>query len=391
MTDKNGLLFLGYDASCIDCSNIARSIRREAGAHIEVVSLRSPRMREWRSRALGDGAPWAPTLVRVGTEGDETVEAWVGWQIAPVLARHLDAGTTWRILGALGGNALSNTRAKTSRLSRSAFLRGAVGSFVGLGMLMKTGSAAAADTGPRASMTDADSGDVRRLGGDRLAEAVRRGLKTRDFGNVAETRSVVGPRAAAPASIDEVPVREADEATGRTAPPAGELEAYGVEIDRGDGITETGVLLYQHEQNVLVHVRMLNEPVDGVQTQVHRLHVEHGSTDDHPRLSTVAHSVNGDVPSPVEDNDLNVLNDDPCGGCNLSCGPANTCGEKHLTSQCNWEATWQCVLGLGGCALCAGCSGWFMCIGCAITACPTAVDACCTSSDQVCATCVYPT
>lgn len=390
MSKLNGTLFLGYDASCIDCSNIARSIRREAGEHIEVISLRSQQMRDWRSQALGEDAPWAPTLVRVR---DDQVEAWTGWQIAPVLARHLDTRTTWRILGALGGNALSNTKAKTSRINRSAFLRGAVGSFVGLGVLMKAGSAAAAPK-PRGSASDASAEDVRQLSGERLMEAARRGLATSDLTNVAEPRSLVAPSAVAPASADQLPtasLREADHVTGQAAPEAGELEVYGVEIDRGDGIVETGILFYQHEQDMLVHLRMLNEPLDGVQTQAHRIHVDHGTSEDHPVLSTVSYSVNGAVPSEVREEDLGSLDHDPCGGCHLSCGPGNPCGEEHLTSQCNWEATWQCVLGLGGCALCVGCSGWFMCIGCAITACPTAVDACCTSASEVCARCVYPT
>ncbi|MBR8742629.1 hypothetical protein [Nocardiopsis sp. MG754419] len=390
MSNSKETLYLGYDASCIDCSNIARSIRREAGRHIEVISLRSQQMREWRQDALGDEAPWAPTLVRVA---DGKVQAWTGWQIAPVLARHLDTRTTWRILGALGGNALSGTKTANSRINRSAFLRGAVGSFVGLGVLMKAGSAAAT-TKPSASASDAEAEDVERLSGSRLMDAAQRALATADLTNVAEPRSLVSPNAIAPASTDQIPsasLREADQVTGQDAPPAGELEVYGVEIDRGDGIVETGIVLYQHEQDLLVHIRMLNEPLDGVLTQAHRIHVDHGTTEEHPELSTISYSVNGAVPRAPQEGDLETLANDPCGGCNLSCGPGNSCGEEHLTSQCNWEATWQCVLGLGGCALCTACSGWFTCIGCAITACPTAVDACCTSASEVCARCVYPT
>lgn len=169
------------------------------------------------------------------------------------------------------------------------------------------------------------------------------------------------------------------------------MEVYGVEIDRGEGTTETGVLFYQHEQGTLIHLRMFGVPVDGLESQAQRMHVEHGVSEEHPILTTVAQSINGAIPTAPENSDLGTLSSDPCGGCNLECGPGNSCGEEHLTSQCNWEATWQCVLSLGGCALCAGCSGWFMCIGCAITACPTAVDSCCSSAEQVCARCVYPT
>lgn len=136
-------LVLGYDATCIDCSKVAQTVRREAGDHLEVVPLRSPRMQQWRRQAIGDDAPWAPTLVRVT---DDNVEAWTGWHIAPVLARHLNAKTTWRILGALGGSALDNGNGKRVGISRSAFLRGAVGSLVGFGILMKTSTAATAST-----------------------------------------------------------------------------------------------------------------------------------------------------------------------------------------------------------------------------------------------------
>ncbi|NYE47541.1 hypothetical protein HDA32_002661 [Spinactinospora alkalitolerans] len=347
-------------------------------------------MRKWRQQALGDDAPWAPTLVRAT---DDTVEAWTGWQIAPVLSRHLDAKTTWRVLGALGGNALDNRKRKVPRFGRSAFIRGAVGSIVGLGVLMKAGPAAA-DTPARSSVANVNPDDVEVLHNDRLMAAARRGLATSDFANVADTYSLVSPGGAAPASAAELPdsaLRESDDATGEVSPPAGELEVYGVEIDRGEGITETSVVYYQHEQSMLVHVRVLDEPVDGIKTRAHRLHVEHGSSPEHPFLSTLAHSINGAVPTPIPEGDLDTLSADPCGGCNLSCGPGNPCEEKHLTEQCNWEATWQCVAGLGGCALCVTCGGWFTCIACALASCPAAVDACCTSTDTLCAICVYPT
>lgn len=60
MGESNEALVLECDASCVDCSNIARSIRREVGSHLDVVSLRSGQMQAWREQALGENVPWAP-------------------------------------------------------------------------------------------------------------------------------------------------------------------------------------------------------------------------------------------------------------------------------------------------------------------------------------------
>lgn len=388
---KTAKLYLGFDASCGDCSRIARRISDEAGQRVSVVSLRSSEMRTWRKSTLGESAPWAPTLV---VERGEKVEAWTGWQIAPVLARYLDATSAMRILGALGGDALSGTPWK-HRLARRSLLRGAAGAVVGLGLLSRAGSAAAGPSNKDATFASQRS-DGRELSGPDLVSAAERVLASPDVANVVGGSLLTAPhssaRASSPAEIPPGAILQSTEVTGKVGTADGGLEVFAVDHTLGNGVTERTVVCYQHEQGSLVVHTERSAAVDGLLGRAYHLHVEVDGRGELSSMTNVAQSINGDVPTAVDlSGDALQLADDPCGGCKLSCGPGNPCKEKRLTEQCNWSATWQCVAGGVGCALCTTCSGWFVCITCALSACPAAVDACCSSASQVCATCVYPT
>lgn len=66
---------LGFDSSCFTCADIAKRIQTETYDSLEVRSLRSPEMAEWRSTSLPKTAPWLPTLFHIR---DGRVRAWQG-------------------------------------------------------------------------------------------------------------------------------------------------------------------------------------------------------------------------------------------------------------------------------------------------------------------------
>jgi hypothetical protein len=96
-------LVLGFDAGCTTCSGLARRIEEKVGDKLEVVSLLDPEMGNWRKQALGEDAPWAPTLVEV--RGGK-VRAWTGLSMGLTLSRRLGAKNTWQVMQTLGKLAL---------------------------------------------------------------------------------------------------------------------------------------------------------------------------------------------------------------------------------------------------------------------------------------------
>ncbi|WP_211718387.1 hypothetical protein [Nocardiopsis sp. MG754419] len=375
---------LGFDSSCSTCARISRSITEEVGDLIEAVPLTSPEMETWRRDEFGADAPWAPTLVR--SEGGRTKVS-VGWRIAPALARHLGVTRTWRILALLGRDALDQRHTAPSFVSRSTFIRAGLGSFVGLTVLAKSGTATAGTASAESPVK------VEVLHGEELIAAAREGLATGDVANVAEPRSLVTAAAGPPASVMDIDgshLRESSENTGVEPPPDGELEVYGARVTHQDGVVETGLMYYQHDQRTLLHTRFLSREVNGLNTMTHRLHVDHEAGDEGPKLTTVAWSFNGAEPWEVPDTDGDTLSSDPCGPCT---GPPGNPSGGRLQQACNWEATWQCMLSAGECGLCAAsCTGgWFACTACMVTNCVGAYNDCCTSTTPVCGPCGLPT
>lgn len=91
-------LVLGFDAGCSACSDLARRIEQRTGDRLALRDLADPEVRRWRSEALGENAPWSPTLLEVGGGG---VRAWVGWRMGWALGRLLGPATTLRVMRAL--------------------------------------------------------------------------------------------------------------------------------------------------------------------------------------------------------------------------------------------------------------------------------------------------
>lgn len=139
-------LVLGFDGGCFTCLELARKIDERLGEKLEVQNLRDPQLEGWRKEALGEDAPWAPTLFEV--EG-ERVRAWTGWRLGVVLARFLGPADTWTVMQALGemkapasvvsGPAEEAGETGVVGMSRGRFLKGIGGVATALSVFTVTG------------------------------------------------------------------------------------------------------------------------------------------------------------------------------------------------------------------------------------------------------------
>ncbi|MEU7004638.1 bacteriocin fulvocin C-related protein [Nonomuraea sp. NPDC046570] len=99
--NSNPQWILAFDASCGQCRGLAGKVKKFAEHRLEIVPLMHPEVVEWRKQALGDDAPFTPTLLRVGGDG---VRAWTGAAMAMRLAVRLGVRGTYGLLAVLGGN-----------------------------------------------------------------------------------------------------------------------------------------------------------------------------------------------------------------------------------------------------------------------------------------------
>jgi hypothetical protein len=130
-------LVLGFDAGCMTCSDLARRIEEMVSDKLEVRSLHDPQMAHWRKQAMGEEAPWAPTLVEVEPDG---VEVWTGRRMGLVLASKLGLVATWRVMQVLGEMRATLKGAGSpgigaGALTRGQFLKGLGGATVAMSLL----------------------------------------------------------------------------------------------------------------------------------------------------------------------------------------------------------------------------------------------------------------
>ncbi|MGP3962210.1 hypothetical protein ACTWPT_40085 [Nonomuraea sp. 3N208] len=92
---------LAFDASCGRCRGLAEQVKHIGEHRLEIMPLAHPDVVAWREQALGESAPYAPTLIRVGDGG---VRAWAGGDMAIRLAAHLGIRGTYSLLRTLGEN-----------------------------------------------------------------------------------------------------------------------------------------------------------------------------------------------------------------------------------------------------------------------------------------------
>jgi hypothetical protein len=175
-------LVLGFDAGCMTCSELARRIEEKVGNKIEVLSLNDPLMEHWREEALGEAAPWAPTLVEI--EGG-SIRAWTGVRLGARLSLALGPLATWRVMQVLGeANAdleLADSVAvrAASGLTRGQFLKGVGGAAVAISVLGGAGKLAA-------PASAASPERVVEITGNALVGVARRMANRKDIMNVTD-------------------------------------------------------------------------------------------------------------------------------------------------------------------------------------------------------------
>lgn len=160
--DDGRRLVLGFDAGCITCIGLAKRIEATVGDRLEVRSLSDPAMEHWRVQALGEDAPWAPTLIEVDAD---RVKAWTGLRVGIALSRRLGPAATWSVMQALGETASTteSIRASTSLspkpdsggIDRGQFLRALGGAAAAVPLLYAGGIASAAGAQPISAGTPA--------------------------------------------------------------------------------------------------------------------------------------------------------------------------------------------------------------------------------------------
>jgi hypothetical protein len=122
---------LAFDGSCCRCRSVADRVEETGNGKLDVMPLTHSEVEDWRKRALGDDAPFVPTLIRVRTTASaagEDVHAWTGLRMVPRLVRNLGLQATLRLLGALGEMRNSSTPASGGDdsphgIGRAQFLR----------------------------------------------------------------------------------------------------------------------------------------------------------------------------------------------------------------------------------------------------------------------------
>ncbi|WP_146113993.1 MULTISPECIES: hypothetical protein [unclassified Arthrobacter] len=374
-------LYLGYDANCSKCSMIATRIEDEVGGELSLIPLSSPRMRQWRKDLLGEDAKWAPTLVRVSEDREN---AYVGWQIGPPLAAALGGKRSLKVLSTLGSDQLAESSPnggplKTS-LNRRAFLWGSA-VVAGMTVLMGRTNPATAVSGDLNQ--DMTVERVRVLHGSDMYDELRAHLSAPDASNVISSDSL-GERAKKAATLMEVPsdtFREVSESTGEHAPDGNVSEVQATKVTYSNGVIESAVAIYNHENKTMLVSRRMEKPIDGVFSIVRRLDVAPD------KLNMITQSINGSVPREISVKDISSLASDPCGGC---AGAPGDNSRKRLQSVCNWELTLSCARDAG---LCLGCIPFVIGSVTAVLLCVagqcgwSALESCCGSASNACVGC----
>ena len=183
-------LVLGFDAGCATCSGLAASIEEAADDKLEVLPLHDPLVESWRRRALGENAPWAPTLIEVKGGG---IKAWTGVWLGVALGRRLGPATTWRVMQALGEARSAPGGATSPRgiggISRGQFLKGIAGGALAFSIVpaASLGSAAQAAEGDDLRKLSQGSTAVRTLKGSRTVRLASRNFGAPDWDGVTKT------------------------------------------------------------------------------------------------------------------------------------------------------------------------------------------------------------
>lgn len=371
-------LVLGFDAGCRTCTDLARSIEQVVGDKLEIRSLHDPQVEDWRKEALGEEAPWEPTLIEIK---DGEVKALTGIRMGAYLSRSLGPVATWQIMQVLGevGAAQQENNSVASRalagMSRMQFLKGVGGAVVAMSLISGVGSfASPASAKEKAASKTTKFKEFR---GGRLVKAVRKAAERQDVINVA------------PGDLTSLVQSQGEDA-----------KAGIHELDNGNKMLAVAVAL--SSDRVLVYYETREAPVrrgpvdksverpvkrgavnKSIQTEAKVIKIEGESG----RLEKSSHNELLDSLLPQTDGDFSSQAGIPggggCGGC------SGIPGDRS-----DYELCYTCLdynlicLGIS----CAGCFSCYTgnvpaCLFCAFVTCPYGVAQCCNYRGYRCCGC----
>lgn len=334
-------LHLGYDASCTKCTRMAQEVEEITQGRLDVLPLSNPDMSQWRRQALGDNATWAPTLVEVS---GESVRAWTGAAMGMQLRRRVGNRNTWQIAKALGTRHDAAAGKAPSAISRSAFMKGAVGALVGLSVLAARPRQAQASEGGDADhwLAQLELTDALEMSDDQLSEAVTSVAQSSDFERMTESQSGSQANLGTWATDSGSTVKGVRHQTRG----GGQLNAVSIQTDRHLMLTYS-----------------LTTSQGGSRSFMELLEVDENNEQAH---------LNAKV-------DTGDLVDNGLVSAQSSCSSSSDCGsDPCMTCQCT-SYNLACVANC--CAPCAfACGAIWSCVGCAGVWCPTCVtiNNCCT-------------
>lgn len=374
--------YLGYDASCPYCTSIAHSIENESGGSIEAMPLDDSAMVVWRRERFGSTAPWAPTMVRVE---NGKVDVWAGWKIAPVMSGLLGPSRTLSVLAVLGEESLSGRAGGVMpRVSRRRALWAGLG--LTAGTLLFNGSPAMATVGRIGWRSQGPEVTSRRAG--TVGEAARMYSLIYDNPDIKNVILEANKHEETTSSSRRLGVKFA--APEDLGPSDGMTQVQLSQMTMTDGSSRIlTAFFYPASKLALFHCA---DSVKGriVSSSAHLVQLGGWNfAKDRPETYEVlSSSFEGELLKAVPDTVAGggiLAAADPCGGCR---GGVCRTGGYTLTTRCQNKSNVDCALGAAGCALCAFCSGFLICLGCVVTGCGSALRSCCNKNgDPACQRC----
>lgn len=389
---KGRRLVLGFDGGCSSCLDLARRVEGAVGEKLEVQNLRVPELQAWRKEALGEDAPWAPTLFEV--KGGKVLRAWIGWRMGLALTRFLGLRDTWKVMQALGEmNAAPEPDANGSLVARAAggmsrgqFLKGVGGAAVAMSVLSTTGN-----------FVSSASASSTTLQGDELERVIRAVAGRADSVNV--MGDAISRRIRTASRIisvcqngDCVVVLGGGDGTCRVRRVNGKTTVEGDCIEGRarrhtlrDGNTLLAIPFGLRKTQRIVSYQSFGRPRRGVKTE-DKLYRFPNEKPFRVRLVSSSHNTRRDRTVSRTASEVSALSSDPCGGC-LGGSYQSTCSCTSVNAVCLATA----------CASCASCAivpfsyaSAVPCIYCAFVACPLSVSCegnCCDAQGSGCLYC----
>ena len=355
-------LVLGFDAGCMTCSGLAKGIEEAVGDRLEVRSLTDPQMKHWRGQALGENAPWAPTLVEIN---GSVVRAWTGVRMGAHLARRLGPAATWRVAKILGemkeGKGTGNS--PYAGLSRLQFLKGVGGVVVGMSVLSSTGPFAATAGAQEHWVSQLSFTSSKELSEKEAAAAWARVARGRHLRGLLSSRALNDNAAASRIRSRMLSASKADVASPSTATIKGVI--HGV---KGGG--RLLALAYQ-EGDALIATYRFDKP--GQETRLLSRVIEDESEE---TIRVLAEAEDGDVFAALQgeagkSGGKLFAQGRQCWGERQCPGVCSVCRCSSQNKRCLFNCCGPCALACMG--------GWWTCLACAFVWCPAcaSVNRCC--------------